>query len=84
MDNQGVWDGHVYTAVFKMDNQQGPIVWHMELCSVLPVSLDGSGGLGEKGYMYLYGLFTWNYHNIVNQLYPNKKIKIQKKPTSVL
>ena len=67
-----------------MDNQQGPIVWHMELCSVLPVSLDGSGGLGENGYMYLYGLFTWNYHNIVNQLYPNKKIKIQKKPTSVL
>ena len=23
-DSQGVWDGHVYTAVFKMDNQQGP------------------------------------------------------------
>ena len=23
-DSQGVWDGHVHTAVFKMDNQQGP------------------------------------------------------------
>jgi len=23
-DNQGVWDGQVHTAVFKMDNQQGP------------------------------------------------------------
>ena len=22
-------------AEFKMDNQQGPTVWHMELCSVL-------------------------------------------------
>ena len=25
-DNQGVWDGHVHTAAFKMDNQQGPPV----------------------------------------------------------
>ena len=23
---QGVWDGHVHTAIFKVDNQQGPIV----------------------------------------------------------
>ena len=23
---QGVWDGHVHTAVFKMDSQQGPTV----------------------------------------------------------
>ena len=38
----------------------------------------GMGGeLGENGYMYMYGwvplLFTWNYHNIANQLYPNTK-----------
>ena len=36
--------------------------------------------LGENGYMYIYGwvpsLFTWNYHNIVNQLYPNTKLKV--------
>ena len=25
-DSKGVWDGHVHTAVFKMDNQQGPTV----------------------------------------------------------
>ena len=25
-DSWGVWDGHVHTAVFKMDNQQGPAV----------------------------------------------------------
>ena len=24
-DSQGVWDGHVHTAIFKMDNQQGPM-----------------------------------------------------------
>ena len=23
---QGVWDGHVPAAMFKMDNQQGPTV----------------------------------------------------------
>ena len=36
--------------------------------------------LGETGYMYMYGwvpsLFTWNYHNTVNQLYPNTKYKV--------
>ena len=31
----GVWDGHVHTAIFKMDNLQGPTVQHRELCSVL-------------------------------------------------
>ena len=35
--------GCVYTAVFKMDNQQGPTVQHMELCSMLRGSLDGRG-----------------------------------------
>ena len=29
----GVWDGHVQTATFRMDNQQGPAVQSMELCS---------------------------------------------------
>ena len=23
-DSQGVWDGHVHTAAFKINNQQGP------------------------------------------------------------
>ena len=39
-------------------------------------------GLGENGYMHMYGwvplLFILNYHNIVNQLYPNK-IKVSLK-----
>ena len=38
--------------------------------------------LEENGCMYLYGwvpsLFTWNYHNIVNQLYANTKEKFFK------
>ena len=25
-DSLGVWDWHVHTAIFKMDNQQGPTV----------------------------------------------------------
>ena len=35
--------GIVYTAIFKMDNQQGPIVYHTELCSMLCGRLDGKG-----------------------------------------
>ena len=34
-DSQGVWDGHVHTAIFKMDNPQGPTVQHKELFSML-------------------------------------------------
>ena len=33
-----------------MDNQQGPTVYHMELCSGLCGSLDGRGVLGGNGY----------------------------------
>ena len=25
-DSKGVWDGHVHTAIFKMDNQPGSTV----------------------------------------------------------
>ena len=25
-DSEGVWDGHVHSAIFKMDKQQGPTV----------------------------------------------------------
>ena len=56
-----VGDGQVHTAVFKMDNQQGPIVYHMELCSRLCGSLDGSGVWGRMdicmGYVCMYGQF---------------------------
>ena len=36
--------------------------------------------LGENGYMFMYGwvssLFSWKYHNIINQLYLNAKLKV--------
>lgn len=35
--------------MFNMDDQQGPIVSHMELCSVTCDSLDGSGVLVGAG-----------------------------------
>ena len=34
---------------FKMDNQQGPSIWHMELCLMLCGSLDGRGVWGRTG-----------------------------------
>ena len=40
-DRQEVWD--VHTAIFKMDNQEGPTVEPREPCSVLCDSLDGRG-----------------------------------------
>ena len=30
-DTQGIWDQFLHTAIFKMDNQQGPTVQHREL-----------------------------------------------------
>ena len=40
-DRLGVYDWHVHTFIFKLDNQQGPAVWHRELCSVLSNNLNG-------------------------------------------
>ena len=42
-DRQGVWDGHVHTALSEMDNQQGLTVQHRELYSMLHACLDGKG-----------------------------------------
>ena len=39
---QSKCDGHVHTAIFKMNNQQGPIVPHGTLLSVMcPPGLEG-------------------------------------------
>ena len=46
-DSYGVWNSHVHTAIFKMDDQQGPTVLHRELCSMLCGSLDGRGVSGR-------------------------------------
>ena len=39
----GSVDGHVHTAILKMENQQGPTAQHMELCLMLCGSLGGMG-----------------------------------------
>ena len=44
---EGFWDSHVHTAIFKTDNQHGPIAQHMELCSMLCGSLDEKGDWGR-------------------------------------
>ena len=53
-DSQGVWDGHGHTAVFNMENQQGPAGQHRELCSVSRGCLDGSGAGGEWVHVYVW------------------------------
>ena len=57
-------------------NQQGPTAQHMELCSTLYGSLDGRGVWGRMDTCVCMAeslrLFTWNYYNIVNQLYSNR------------
>ena len=54
-DSLGVWNGHVHTAILTMDNQQGPIVWHWELGSMLCGSMDGRNAWGRMDtYIYTY------------------------------
>ena len=66
----------LHTAVFKMDNQQGPTAQHRELCSVLCGSLDGVWGrmdtctcMAESLHCSPETLTTL----FVNQLSPNRK-----------
>ena len=44
-DSQGVWDGHGLTPVFNTENQQGPAVQHIRLCSMSGGSLGLNPGL---------------------------------------
>ena len=46
-DSQGCGDGQGLTAVFEMDNQQGPAGRDMELCSVFCGSPDERGVWGR-------------------------------------
>ena len=46
-DSQEVWDGHGHTAVFNMENPQGPAVQHGDLCSMSCGSLDRRGVWGR-------------------------------------
>ena len=44
--SSGVWDGHVHTAIFKMDNQQGLLcsTWNSAQCYVAAWMVGGFGG----------------------------------------
>ena len=55
-ESQGVWDEHVHSAVFKMDNQQGWTfcIAHGTLLNVM-WQPGWEGRLEENGYMYMYG-----------------------------
>ena len=46
-DRLGIWNWHVHTDIFKIYNQQGPTVWHVELCLVFCNNL--SGKIIQKG-----------------------------------
>ena len=48
-DSQGVWDGHGHTAVFNMENQQGPAVQHRELSAPCHVAAWLGGEFGGEG-----------------------------------
>ena len=49
-ESQGVWDGHVHTAIFKMGNQQEPMqsTGNSAQCYV---AVWMRGEFGEDGYM---------------------------------
>ena len=45
-------------------------IWSLAQCYVAACRGEGFGGEWIDAYVWL---FTWNYHTIVNQLYPNTK-----------
>ena len=67
-DSQGIWDEHVHSVVFKMDNQQDLLIAHGTLLNVL-WKPGWEGSFGENGYVYVYGrvplLCTLNYHTLL-------------------
>ena len=63
--------------MFKMDNKHHCVAQETLFNVIWQPGWEGS--LGENGYMYVYGrvssLFTWNYLNMVNELYEIKSLK---------
>ena len=62
-DSQGVWDGYVHTAIFKMENQKKKkkekptrtyCIAQGTLLNVM-WKPEWVGNLRETGYMYMYG-----------------------------
>ena len=88
-DSKGIWDGHVHTAIFEMNNKQGPPIWHMELCSMLCGSLDGMGVWGRVDTsLYMAESLCWPPETITTLLIgytpiQNKIFKTKFKKTNV-
>ena len=74
-------EGQVHSAIFKMDNQQGPTVERRELLNVMRQP-GWERSLGENGYMYMNGWVplqsTWD---TINWRYSNIKQKFNVKKT---
>ena len=51
-----MWDGHGHTAVFNMENQQGPAGQRRELCSILCNNLMVPGGRIGEGIVGEFGM----------------------------
>ena len=73
----------IHTAVFEMDNQQGPTAQHRELCCVIQPECKGS--LGGNGYMYVYGWVPSLFYETITTLFisyiPIQNKKFFKKPS---
>ena len=50
MGERDIWGGHVYTAIFKMGNQQVCCIAQETLLSII-WQAEWEGNLGENGYM---------------------------------
>ena len=72
-DRLGIWNWHVHTAIFKIDNQKGTMVQHREHCSILCNKLNGKK-IWRRIETYACVteslLYTRNEHN-VNQPHSN-------------
>ena len=51
-ESQGVWDGHVHTAIFKVGNQQEPM-YSTGNSAQCYEAVWVRGEFGENGYMYM-------------------------------
>ena len=53
-DSQGVWDGHVHIAIFKMDNQQNVLYTAQGTLLNVMWQPGWEESLGENIYIYVY------------------------------
>ena len=60
--SQGVCDGHVHTAILKLEYQQGPTVYHNVMQQP-----GWEGSLGENGQMHITWLGPFNVHLKLSQ-----------------